>query len=80
MLLALGPTASILAYDLARQNIQAIDIGHLDVEYEWLRMKAKTKVPVKGRYVNEAGGFETFEELDDSVLDIYTGQIICSIC
>ena len=80
VLLALGPTASILAYDLARQNIQAIDIGHLDVEYEWLRMKAKTKVPVKGRYVNEAGGFETFEELDDSVLDIYTGQIICSIC
>lgn len=35
ILIALGPTATILAYDLAKEGYQAIDIGHVDVEYEW---------------------------------------------
>ncbi len=34
VLLALGPTASILAYDLAKEGYQAIDIGHLPSCYE----------------------------------------------
>ena len=53
-LLALGPTATVLAADLSKAGRRAIDIGHLDVEYEWLRMKTRCKVPVKGKFVNEA--------------------------
>lgn len=53
-LLALGPTATVLAYDLTKQGYQAIDIGHLDIEYEWLLQGAKKKVKVKNKYVNEA--------------------------
>lgn len=53
-LLSLGPTATILASDLSKRGYQAIDIGHVDIEYEWLLMKAKEKVPIKGKYVNEA--------------------------
>ena len=31
----LGPTATVLAYDLAKENYWIIDIGQLDTEYEW---------------------------------------------
>ncbi len=34
-LLALGPTATVLAHDLAKDGYRALDIGHIDVEYEW---------------------------------------------
>ncbi len=34
VLLALGPTATVLAYDLYREGYQAIDIGHVDLIYE----------------------------------------------
>lgn len=54
ILIALGPTATILAYDLAHEGYQALDVGHLDVEYEWMKMGATEKVPIKGKYVNEA--------------------------
>lgn len=53
VLLALGPTASILAYDLANANYQALDIGHVDIEYEWYLKKAVEKEMVKGKYTNE---------------------------
>lgn len=52
-LLALGHTATVLAYDMAREGFQAIDLGHVDIEYEWYRMGAKEKCPVPGKYVNE---------------------------
>lgn len=34
ILLALGPTATVLAYDLFREGYQAVDIGHIDLIYE----------------------------------------------
>ncbi|WP_300727627.1 SP_1767 family glycosyltransferase [uncultured Bacteroides sp.] len=65
ILLALGPTATIMAYDLARQGYQAIDLGHVDIEYEWFRMGATHKVPVKNKFVNEAGAGVGVGELND---------------
>ena len=53
--MALGPTATVMAYDLAKLGYQAIDIGHVDIEYEWFLMKAIHKVPIQNKYVNEAG-------------------------
>ena len=55
ILIALGQTATIMAYDLARIGFWAIDIGHLDVEYMWMLMGATDKVAVPGKYVNEVG-------------------------
>lgn len=52
-LIALGPTATVLAYDLHRAGYQAIDAGHVDVEYEWWRMGALKKVKLERKYVNE---------------------------
>jgi len=55
VLIALGMTATILAYDLSKHDIQAIDIGHIDIEYEWMKMGAKEKCPVSGKAVQEVG-------------------------
>lgn len=52
-LLALGHTATVLSYDLSKLNLWAIDIGHVDIEYEWYMGGVKRKVPVLGKYVNE---------------------------
>ena len=52
-LLALGPTATVLAYDLCKNGYQAIDIGHLDIEYEWFLRKATTKIAIPNKYINE---------------------------
>lgn len=53
VLVALGPTATVLAHDLNRREIRALDIGHLDIEYEWFKMGTREKVPIVGKYVNE---------------------------
>ena len=62
VLIALGQTATVLAYDLAQSGIQAIDLGHVDIEYEWYRMGATTKVPIPGKYVNEVSGGRNVSE------------------
>ena len=53
-LISLGPTATILSYELCKRGYKAIDIGHIDIEYEWLKRNAKDKIPINGKYVNEA--------------------------
>lgn len=54
LIIALGMTATIMAYDLANEGFQALDLGHIDIEYEWYRMGAKDKVAIKGKYTNES--------------------------
>lgn len=69
ILLALGPTATVLAADLCQIGYQAIDIGHIDIEYEWMRMGVDHKVPVDNKFVNEAGaGKGVGESLDKKYL------------
>ena len=53
ILLCYGMTATVLAYDLAKLGYWAMDIGHLDIEYEWMRMSATNRALVKGKHVNE---------------------------
>lgn len=55
VLIALGMTATVLAFDLSKYNIQAIDIGHIDIEYEWMKMGTLEKCPVNGKAVQEVG-------------------------
>lgn len=73
VLIALGHTATVLAYDLSIRGYQAIDIGHLDIEYEWMRMRAKRKIAVPNKYVNECNEGRIDTSLDDPV---YLSQII----
>lgn len=67
ILLALGMAATVLAYDLHLSAYQAVDIGHVDIEYEWFLCKTQSKVPVQGKYVCELGG--VFSEMHNSSYD-----------
>lgn len=54
VLCSLGPTASVLCYDLATQySIRAIDIGHVDLEYEWYLKNADEKILIEGKDASE---------------------------
>ena len=77
-LIALGPTATCLAYDLSMLGFQAMDIGHIDIEYEWWRMKAKRKVKVSHKFVNEAVGGNVVADEDDFDSK-YKSQIIANV-
>ena len=75
-ILALGPSATILAYDLAINGYQAMDCGHMDIEYEWFLQGATKKVSIKNKYVNEVDAGRGVGELTD---DFYQSQIIARI-
>lgn len=53
-LIALGPTATVLAYDLSKKGYRALDVGHLDIEYEWFLRNDRTKSKIPNKYTNEA--------------------------
>lgn len=53
-LVSLGPTATILSYDLFKNGFRSLDVGHIDVEYEWYLIGAKEKISLADKYVNEA--------------------------
>ena len=76
ILIALGPTASVLAYDLARLGYRALDVGHVDIEYEWFLQKATDKVKIQDKYTNEAIDGEIVSNDVDSK---YKSQVICRI-
>tara|TARA_B100000795_G_scaffold269145_1_gene257727 strand:+ start:9423 stop:10325 length:903 start_codon:yes stop_codon:yes gene_type:complete len=72
-LIAMGPTAKVLAYELALKGFQAVDIGNLDVEYEWFLNKASKKVKIPGKYTSEASGGRNVDDSSDAT---YLSQII----
>lgn len=76
ILIALGHTATVLTYDLAIAGYQAIDIGHVDIEYEWYKLGAKKKVEVPNKYVNEVRQGRINQADPDQ---LYQSQIICKI-
>lgn len=73
ILLALGPTATILAADLSKHNIQALDVGHIDIEYEWYKRGATTHEAIPGKYTNEAVDGIV---MDDSLEQEYLQQVV----
>ena len=73
VLLALGPTATVLACELSRFGFWAVDIGHIDIEYEWYLRKVKDRIPIEGKYTHEVIEGRTITECDDSE---YNEQII----
>jgi len=75
ILIALGPTAKILTYDLTKQGRQTIDIGHLDIEYEWFLKKTKRRIPIKNKNVLEANSYRV-EKCEDKN---YQKQIVSII-
>lgn len=75
-LVALGPTATVMAYDLFKAGYQAIDIGHIDVEYEWYRRGCENPVKLENKYVCEVVNGDEVEEEKDLR---YLNQVIARI-
>lgn len=75
-LLALGPTATVLASDLCEAGYQAVDIGHADLEYEWFLRGQGRRVPVEGKYNNEIGTEQPVIPIED---EDYLRQVIADL-
>lgn len=76
VLISLGMTATVLAYDLAMAGFHALDIGHIDMEYEWMKRGTGGRTMVEGKYNNEVTGGNIVADISDSV---YESQIIAKI-
>lgn len=76
VLIAMGATATVLAYDLSKAGFQALDIGHIDIEYEWMLAGKGRKTEVKNKYNNEVAGGDVVDDINDPV---YESQIVARI-
>lgn len=56
ILIMLGMTATVLAYDLSNDGKWAIDMGHVDLEYEWFKTEKNERTKIEGKFVQEVEG------------------------
>ena len=79
-LIALGPTATVLAYDLYKAGYQAIDIGHTDLIYEKFLRNANglalVNIPYKYCTMDERISGRVIPDAEDPE---YRSQIIAKI-
>ncbi len=78
ILIALGPTATVLAFDLAKEGFRALDLGHIDIEYEWFLRGTHTKTFVEGKIMTEAHS-NAISNMDSTMDRAHLSQIIHSI-
>ena len=76
ILCMLGPTAKVLAYHLSQKGHQVLDIGHIDSEYEWMKMGAKTKVKFSHKHTAEYNFDQDIEFIED---ETYNSQIVADL-
>ena len=81
IILALGPTATILAYDLSKlEGYTAVDLGHIDIEYEWFLRGVKKRKAIPGKFVNEVRTKDLSNEKNNNeAYDLYQNTIIKEI-
>lgn len=75
VLCVLGPAGKVLAYDLAGCGYQVVDIGQMDMDYEWYLAGEGKKVPNPTKYVSQLPPAEV-EDVDD---EVYHSQVIACI-
>ncbi|WP_026517134.1 GT-D fold domain-containing glycosyltransferase [Butyrivibrio sp. MC2021] len=80
ILLALGPTATALSYDLFKEGYHAVDIGHLDLRYEQfirnLKLLYNVDIPYKYCNKDEVGELRDIPDPDDNT---YEQQIVAKV-
>lgn len=80
ILLALGPTATALAYDLFKEGYQAVDIGHIDLYYEQyvrkLPLLQDVSIPYKYCSWDEVGERRNIEDITDPK---YLSQVVARV-
>ena len=76
ILCMLGPTAKILSYNLFKKGYRVLDIGHIDSEYEWMKMGADTKVKFNHKHTAEHNFDQDIEFIED---ETYNDQILIDL-
>lgn len=76
ILTMLGPTAKVLVYDLVQEGYRALDIGHIDSEYEWFQMGVSHKVKLSHKHTAEHNFDQDIEFRDDQA---YDSQIVANL-
>lgn len=72
VLLAAGPTAKPLIFDLAKKGIRSIDIGNIDSEYEWFIKGCKKREKINNKHTADSKDVE----LEDCHDEDYVNSII----
>ncbi len=75
ILCALGPAGKVLAYDLVQEGYQVIDIGQIDMDYEWYLAGQEFRIPIENKYVSQLPP-ATVKDIEDLEYDT---QIIVRI-
>ena len=76
ILCMLGPTAKILSYNLFKKGYRVLDIGHIDSEYEWMKMGVDTKVKLHHKHTAEHNFDQDIEFIED---ETYNDQILIDL-
>lgn len=72
ILLSLGPAAKVIVYDLFLSGFQAMDIGHIDSEYEWFCRGENHRQKLEGKHSAEYAD----SHISDCTDKTYQSQII----
>lgn len=75
ILVVMGPVANLLVYDFMREGYQAIDIGQIDMDYEWYLAGVGKKVPIPDKYVSQLPPAEIRNIKDETYLRQIIGRI-----
>jgi len=73
---SLGATATLAASDLTNEGYRVIDIGHLDIEYEWFISNASNSIKIDIKQISEVSDGTL---VTDPIDDLYYSQIIAKI-
>jgi glycosyltransferase family protein len=73
VLIAMGPTAKALSHELTQFGYQCIDVGNLDLEYEWYRRQVKERIAIPGKYTSEVAGGRIVADVSDNK---YHNQVV----
>ncbi len=76
ILISLGPTATVLAYDLHIRGYQAIDLGHIDLEYEWYLRGVTERIAIDNKVVNE---LDVQGIIQENLDEIFESQVLARI-
>ncbi len=75
-LVFLGPTASALAYDIYKAGYQALDLGHIDIDYELYTKGTKDQSCIKNKHINNYNCiYEIMAETDSKYLEQIVAEI-----
>lgn len=76
ILVILGPTATVLSYDLAKKGYWAVDIGQVDNEYEWFLRGQSERCDISYKTVSEYSNKSVFSDIDEPFKSLYENQIV----